>query len=248
MDMRDEQRLQGVIMAVIGPTFFSSPVGDHPAGDGLTRLQTVFAGASSADISQYLIGSGTNDEMTVSDGSANAVFDSNLNPKSLVYSDVGISQISDDAPLTYEIFWVATLDTPSPQSPGDAIKFAQFTTHLNGIDFYIRGYPNDTDILIVQSGFTTVTVTAGHSYGTQNHLALVNRSTGVMDIYLNGVRVVTGRNDNTTLAGLGTMQLGGIGRGDTRVRYYGARVRRAEMYSDSATVTPPLNPAAWGPP
>lgn len=248
MDMRDEQRLQGVIMAVIGPTFFSSPVGDHPAGDGLTRLQTVFAGASSADISQYLIGSGTNDEMTVSDGSANAVFDSNLNPKSLVYSDVGISQISDDAPLTYEMFWVATLDTPSPQSPGDAIKFAQFTTHLNGIDFYIRGVPNDTDILIIQSGFTTVTVTAGHAYGTQNHLALVNRSTGVMDIYLNGVRVVTGRNDNTTLAGLGTMQLGGVGRGDTRVTYYGARVRRAEMYPDSATVTPPLNPAAWGPP
>mgnify|MGYP003500815524 FL=1 len=235
-------------MFAVGPTFFSSPVGDHPAGDGLTRLQTTFAGASSADISQYLIGTGTLSNMTLSDGSLMGLFDSNVTTKSLVYTDVGISQVSDTAPLTYELFWKATLDTPSPQSPGDAIKFAQFTTHLNGIDFYIRGVPNDTDILIVQSGFTTVTVTAGHAYGTQNHLALVNRSTGVMDIYLNGVRVVTGRNDNTTLAGLGTMQLGGVGRGDTRVTYYGARVRRAEMYPDSATVTPPLNPAAWGPP
>ena len=229
-------------MPSVGPTFFSSPT---TTGDGLTRLQTLFAGASSADTSDYSIGSGTLSNMTLSDGYCEGLFDSNITAKTLVYTDVGISQVSDAAPLTYEIFWKATLDTPSPQSPGDVIKFAQFTTHLNGIDFCIRGVPNDTDILIIQSGYVTVTVTAGHAYGTQNHLALVNRSTGVMDIYLNGVRVVTGRDDATTLAGLGTMQLGGIGRGDTRIRYYGARVRREEVYPDDASFTPPAGPESW---
>jgi len=235
-------------MAVIGPTFFSSPVGDHPAGDGLTRLQTTFAGGSSADISQYLIGSGTNDEMTVSDGSANAVFDSNLNPKSIIYNDAGLAQQLSTSPLTYEIFWTATLDTPSPQNPGDQVKFAQFSTHLNGVDFLIAGYPNDVNIFIIQSGVTSVTVIGGNVYGALNHLALVNRTSGLADIYLNGVRVSAGRAGTGGLAPTGTMQLGGVGRGDTRVTYYGARVRRAEMYPDSATITPPLNPAAWGPP
>ena len=235
-------------MAVIGPTFFSSPVGDHPAGDGLTRLQTTFAGGSSADISQYLIGSGPNDEMTVSDGSANAVFDSNLNPKSIIYNDAGLAQQLSTSPLTYEIFWTATLDTPSPQNPGDQVKFAQFSTHLNGVDFLIAGYPNDVNIFIIQSGVTSVTVIGGNVYGALNHLALVNRTSGLADIYLNGVRVSAGRAGTGGLAPTGTMQLGGVGRGDTRVTYYGARVRRAEMYPDSATITPPLNPAAWGPP
>ncbi len=234
-------------MFAVGPTFFSSPVGDHPAGDGLTRLQTAFAGASSADISQYLIGSGTNDEMTVSDGSASALFDSNLNPKSILYNDAGLAQQLSTSPLTYEIFWQATLDTPSPQSPGDQIKFAQFNTHVNGIDFYIRGYPNDTDILIIQSGVTTITVTGAHTYGALNHLALVNRASGLADIYLNGVRVSAGRTGTGGLAGTGRMQLGGIGRGDTRITYYGARVRRAEMYT-GASFAMPSSTAAWGPP
>ena len=39
-------------MFTCGPQFFGSR-GDHPAGDGLTRLQTAFAGASAADISGF---------------------------------------------------------------------------------------------------------------------------------------------------------------------------------------------------
>ena len=230
-------------MFTVGPTFFSS-AGDHPAGDGLTRLQCTFAGASSADVSSYLIGSGTNDEMNLFEGYAQTLFDSNANPKSLLYSDVGLSLITDDAPLTYELFFKASGNT---QVPGDQIKFAQFTLHQYGLDFVIRGIPNDTDIIIKQTGFTDVYVTAGLTYGLVNHLTLVNRSTGVMDVYLNGVRVITARDNATTREPLGTFQFGGVGRGDTTLTYYGGRVRRAEMYS-GASFIPPSSTAAWGAP
>ena len=221
--------------------------GDHAINDGLTRLQTLFAGASSADVSEYLIGSGTNDEATLYDGYASLLFDSNANPKSLVYSDVGLALLTDVSSLTYEIFFTSSLDTPSPQSPGDLIKFAQFTLHQHGLDFFIKAIPDDDDIRIVQTGYVDVVVTSAHTYGVQNHLALVNRSTGVMDVYLNGVRVIEARDNGTARAGSGTLQLGGIGRGDTRIKYHGARVRRAEMYSD-ASFSAPAGPEAWGNP
>jgi hypothetical protein len=231
-------------MFTVGPTFFSSA-----GSDGLTRFQVAFAGASSADVSTYAIGSGTNDEFVLADGSASAVFDSDANPKSLVYDNAGLKQLADDSPLTYELFFTAS--DPGGgytfENPGHAIKFAQFTTHLNGISFYIQALPNDTDVKVVQSGYSDVIVTAAIVYGVQNHLAMVNRTTGVMDFYLNGVRIITGRDDATTLASTGTFQFGGVGRGDTKIAYAGGRVRREEVYS-GASPGAPSSPAAWGTP
>ena len=229
-------------MFVVGPTFFSNP-GDHTPGDGVTRFQCAFAGASSADVSSYLIGSGTNDEMTVTDGAASALFDSDLNPKSLLWNNFSMAMGSNSSPFTAEIFFRAE---EVNHDTGNIIKFAEFTFNDNGIDFYISSYPNSlTKMFVIQAGFSNVEHT-WTTYGPLHHLAFVNRTTGGTDIYIDGTRIITAR-ATWTLGSTGTVQLGGVGRGDTRMTYYGARVRGEEMYS-GASFTPPSGPSAWGPP
>lgn len=218
--------------------------GDHAAGDGLTRLQVTFAGASSNDLSPFANGPGTNDEASVFDGYCRMLFDSNANPKSLLWNDVDIVLPSATAPLTAEFFFLAT---EISHSPGDAVKFAQLSFNSTGFDFVIPPYSGGqsyTKIRIVQSGFADVYCDTT-VYGTMHHVALVNRSTGT-DIYLDGVRVITARAPYWT-GSQGTLQLGGVGRGDTQVDYYGCRVRYAEMYS-GASFTPPSGVDAWGAP
>lgn len=218
--------------------------GDHPAGDGLTRLQVTFAGASSNDLSSYANGPGTNDEATLYDGYCRMLFDSNANPKSLSWSDADIALPSATSSWTAELFFLAT---EISHSPGDAVKVAQLTFNSTGFDFYIPSYSGGlsyTKLRIVQSGFGDVDCTTT-VYGTLHHLAFVNRTAGT-DIYLDGVRVITARAPYYS-GSLGTLQLGGIGRGDTQVDYYGCRVRAAEMYS-GASFTPPSSTADWGAP
>jgi hypothetical protein len=229
-------------MIITGPFFSSPPTGDHTPADGLTRLQTAFAGASSEDISAYANGPGTNDEMTINDGYATTLFDSNLNYKSLLWDDADIILPLSTSPLTAEFFFMAE---EVNHTPGDGIKFAQFSFNSTGFDFCIPSYAYGVNyVRIVQSGFSDVEhpVTM---YGGMHHIALVNRSTGT-DIYVDGTRVIASRApyiSGTT----GTLQLGGVGRGDTRLYYYGCRVRYAEMYS-GASPGMPSGPAAWGPP
>lgn len=228
----------------VGPTFFSSPSGDHPPGDGLTRLQVTFAGASSNDLSSFALGPGVNDEANLFNGYCRMLFDSNLNQKSLLWSDSDIELPSAVAPFTAEFFFQAT---EVSHSPGDAVKFAQLTFDNTGFDFYVPPYSSGlsyTRLRVVQAGFADVDC-ATTVYDMLHHVALVNRSTGT-DIYLDGVRVIAARAPYWT-GSVGTLQLGGAGRGDTQVDYYGCRVRYAEMYS-GASFTPPAGVEAWGAP
>lgn len=233
---------------IIGPTFFSSPAGDHPAGDGLTRLQTVFAGASSADISSYAIGPGTQSGGTVYDGYYEVNL-TNLTPSSLSWTDAGLWAASDNVSHTIEWFMsVIQMAFPSPW------RYTIFRTKFGSEGRYYDVYGNATGnkLGLLREGGGVSYDTTGAAWSTNEHHAIVFRPDSTYDMYIAGQRVIAGA---TYSGGIpqgttGNVRLGGTGGDDVtplRVRYHGVRVRRAEMYS-GASFAPPISPAVWGPP
>ena len=213
-------------MAVIGPTFFSARLGDHEPGDGLTLFQTTFAGASAADVSANAIGSGSGSGLTLADGSMYGTMDGTTRTKLWDSAVIGMPARSDTR--TWEFFFNAE---EINISPGNQIKFAQFTCSIPGIDFWLQS------AAYVPNGART-----------KHHIVFTNKAvSGNNDIYVDGVRVVNDLYLGAYTAANGQFQLGGASNGDTLVTYYGARARNAVMYS-GASFTRLSGPEAWGPP
>lgn len=241
-------------MAVIGPTFFSSPVGDHPPGDGLTLFQTTFAGGSKADVSSYAIGSGATTDpagkMVASDGNLQITQNSS-DVSALVYNNASFD-IQPATSWTLEVMF--TVDAPLGR-PAGANKIMQFGFGSYVPDVYIAGESpaGVNQLYTFQSGPTFVYSNMdiiGHPPAI-HHFALVARPPGPnwLDMYLDGVRVAQNMFQSAS-GSAGNIQLGASGvSGRTYVlNFKGVRVRAEQVYPDSATITPPLNPAAWGPP
>jgi hypothetical protein len=249
--MRGEQGLQGVNMPQVGPTFFSLPLGDHPEGDGLTRLQTAFAGASSADLSTYAIGSGGNNGGTLGAGYFEIVQNS-ATFKALAWENAGLATL--DGPHCLEFFFEAFETSANPPSTCNieqhkitlmSIPTMQILGHAGGIN-NVGWVATPTG-----EGFSLISASpAVDVFGSVHHVVYQHDENGALSIWYDGVRQLDsyGTWDGSGVTGpyvyLGAT---GIGGQTITIRFYGVRVRRAEMYS-GASFTPPSSPAAWGPP
>lgn len=236
-------------MFAVGPTFFSARLGDHEPGDGLTLFQTTFAGASAADVSANAIGSGSGSGLTLADGSMYGTMDGTTRTKLWDSAVIGMPARSDTR--TWEFFFNAE---EINISPGNQIKFAQFTCSIPSIDFWLQSaayVPNGARNIFIDmsaSGNGTITVPCDVYDGTKHHIVFTNKAvSGNNDIYVDGVRVVNDLYLGAYTAANGQFQLGGASNGDTLVTYYGARARNAVMYS-GASFTRLSGPEAWGPP
>lgn len=237
---------------IIGPTFFSSPIGDHPAGDGLTRLQTAFAGASSADLSQYAIGSGGNNGGTLGEGYFEIV-QSSATFKALAYENVGL-KMQNGVAHTVEYFFEAfeTTSNPPSQCAIQQHKVTLMNVPFTRINGYSGGINNVSwSAVPTDEGFAQINASpAVDVFGSTHHVAFVHDTAGALSIYYDGVRQLDawglwdGDGTSSPYVYLGAT---GIGGQTITIRFYGVRVRRAAMYS-GASFTPPASPAAWGPP
>lgn len=239
-------------MFVVGPTFFSNP-GDHPPGDGLTRLQCLFAGASPADTSSFAIGSGVQDGGTMVSGYYDCVMDAVATfPRTQIWTSAQLLVPALSA-MTFEAFFDLIELIPQPNSNNTILSFGggdyASTLSQNG---YVASGPSAPYSLAFDVGVTgspSVYSGTAPAWGTNNHFAMVFRTTGYYDVCLNGTRVYTG-SYSAPFAPTGSVQLGGNSTAFAARReykFYGARVRAAEMYF-GASFTPPSGPAAWGPP
>ena len=234
-------------MFTVGPTFFSA-LGDHAPSDGLTRLQTLYAGASAADVSSFAIGAGTTSGLTTVAGSESGIMDGTLRYR-LWDADMGLTNRSD--PYTFEFFFNADI---IDVSPGNAIKIAQFTLKTGGVSFYLTSNayaPNgarNIDIDMTAHGLGDVYVPCEAYDGTKHHIVMTNKTgAGLSDIYVDGARQVSDADFGAGIGVTSQLQLGSNSNGDTRVTYYGVRVRRAVMYT-GASFARLSGPEAWGPP
>jgi hypothetical protein len=231
----------------VGPTFFAAS-GDHPEGDGLTRFQTTFAGGSSADVSSFANGSGTNTGGTLTAGQYEVVVDS-LSEKGLAYGvDTDLGRAINTA-YTWECFFnsatISQVDTTTAMitlrlkdSPGYIQLLVNafsnpvyYFDELNGVFTYTGGVP-----------FLAIS--------TDHHFAICVDAAGDYNTYLDGVRIAGPRNLGNIAHINGNFLLGGSragGTGQLRLRFKGVRIRRAVMYT-GASFTPPASVADWGPP
>jgi hypothetical protein len=245
---------------LVGPTFFSPPIGDHPEGDGLTRLQTAFAGGSSADISSYAIGSGTLfGDTTVSDGLLTARLVPSVSTQlNYVHPDIGRL---DSTALTIEYFFRGVEVTVNPASSVQRLMSmvhvdSMFPSSGSDAAHYMgaNGLVSSKNEIVgaAQNWYTWATNTDLYDPSVFHHVAYVwdASAAGSLSVYFDGVRVAQRDNGghrsisypNTTIA------LGGYsGTHSVTVEFKGVRVRRAMMYS-GASFTPPAGPEAWGPP
>jgi len=242
-------------MAVIGPTFFSSPSGggDHPPGDGLTRLQTAFAGASSADISIYAIGSGTNTGGTVHDG----YYEVDINSgslKNLAWVNSGLAKNTGQK-YTFEIFFEVIEVTGNRNSAVGLFDAVMFLTA--GMQASMNGYGGA--VPLANEFAYSDTINGGHTYvGSTDlpasspaihHFALSVAADATYSVYLDSSRIL-GPVAGTDFAHTsGSVSIGGVSASgeSTRLKVYGVRVRRDQMYT-GASFVPLSGPEVWGPP
>jgi hypothetical protein len=249
----------GAAVMIVGPTFFSAPIGDHPPGDGLTLFQTTFAGGSTADVSSAAIGSATIVQPVAGRVEAS---DGNLRVKLQSADDVSASWTNSSFLILNGVEWTMevlfsvigyepkfTLNRPIGQQ-----AFGSVVSGTLSRTWVAEGLSGGLNLLYtLQSG--------DYSYGSDlltanpsplHHLAFVKReSSGAsVDIYHNGQRI--GQDKSWLASGsVATISLGGFGSGADRAWFFdfkGVRVRKAQMYPDAASFTPPAGPEAWGPP
>lgn len=240
-------------MFTVGPAFYSLPRGDHPPGDGLTRLQCLFAGSSTADVSTYAIGNGGNNNGTVYDGYFEIVQDSAIfracswQHDSLGYRGDGVT------PLTVEMFYQAFETTSNPPSTClfSAINVANMSPPSTQVVGFSGGINNVNFIASpLGSGYSQPLTPAADVFGSMHHLAYTYDSTGRLAVYHDGSRQVYPVTLWASKLAGGRVDLGATGVGGGQqitFRYYGVRVRRALMYS-GASFAPLTGPEAWGPP
>jgi len=237
--------------------------GDHPAGDGLTRLQCLFAGGSTADVSSYAVGSG----VEVSSTGANVVATDGLLTVKLsgavnnyhAWSQNGMGHASG-VPHTTEIFVKAEEFDPNPAT-GSAFFTELDMYNMNASRVAFNGFASSKNTLRAYAttwynySGTVDIFDASVLGGTFHHIAWVCNgvSNDNLRVYLDGVLLVTYPAATGLLAKvaptLGEVKLGGVGAAFNQTNFYftGVRVRHAEMYT-GASFTPPTSPADWGPP
>ena len=222
--------------------------GDHPVGDGLTRLQTTFAFGNPADISTYAIGSGSETGGTLSSGKYEITQDS-ATFRAITWTHATLGRVAGTA-HTVEFFVRATEITVNPSA------LTQFATadfaNMSATTFLLAGYSasmNPLAALSLPSWYSQINDTIDAFTGQYHHCALVWDTAGQYSCYLRGVRIVTiaGTGDKSGTGGVGSISLGNTGASgqSTKFEFSGVRVRRAAMYT-GAPFTPPTSPAAWG--
>lgn len=243
---------------IIGPTFFSRQIGDHTPGDGLTRLQTAFAGGSSADISQYAIGSGTiNGSVAVTDGLLTVTLTA-LSTNRISWNNNDLRRLNSTA-LTVEFFVrVVEVTVNHASSIRQYASLDNFDNMDDGggnggtHEFGVGGYSGGINPFRAQLNTWYSGDTGYDAYGAGFvHVAYVwdASPTGSLSIYIDGVRVVLQTGGSHWISGDTILYLGGASPIFTNAvaEFTGVRVRRAEMYS-GASFVPPASPADWGPP
>lgn len=234
--------------------------GDHLAGDGLTRLQTSFAGGSSNDLSPYAIGPGViQGAASVSDGLLTVPLTAGV-AGWLRWTDSGLSKPAATA-MTYEYFvqLVEVTVNPVNGAPDIATLFnidglsdggGYSGTHHMGYN----GYDAGKNPLVAYMGGGQYLGTPSPQFDVFSagwmHIAYVYTAagSGVLSLYVNGQRIVEKIGAGAHLSGDSILTLGGyIATADVTVQFKGVRVRRAAMYS-GASFTPPAGPEAWGAP
>jgi len=237
-------------MFAIGPTLFSSARGDHTPNDGLTRLQTVFAGGSSADVSSYALGPGVNTGGTVHAGRYEITQDS-ATLRALSWQDATLGRVVNTG-HTVEFFVRVTEITVNPPS---AVQFAAADlANMSPTTFMVNGFisgKNTLAALALPGWYSSIADTVDVYTGQYHHVALVWDTAGQYSAYLRGQRIVTfpGTGDKGYAGGVGYVYLGNTGAAgqSTKFEFSGVRVRRAQMYS-GASFVPPTSPDDWGPP
>ncbi len=240
-------------MFTCGPAFFSQS-GDHPAGDGLTALQTTFDGGSSVDVSPYARGAGTNSDpvqVVVGTGEVTINLGGSLN-RSLSWSGNSLARLPNTG-YTVEYFarFIETVANPA----SSASQLAQITAfNIAVCRLGMNGFSGGINAYVAEStawyGYTSV-ADIFTTFGPYIHVAHVcdASANGDVRVYINGVRVVNYVGGALTVASpyVGTIVLGGVCGASLQAKFSGVRVRHAQMYT-GASFTPPVSPAVWGPP
>jgi len=240
-------------MFTTGPTFFAPLSGDHPAGDGLTALQTAFAGGSSVDLSSYARGAGTNSDganVIVTEGELTTVVGGSAE-RSLSWTGSNLARLPSTG-YTAEYFVQVIESSANPASNmSRGAHIDAFNTAIARLSF--NGFSGGINALVLES-LAWFAYTGGDIFtvlATSTHLALVSdaSSNGQMRMYLAGVQVAsyTVGPITKTAPYTGTVVLGGFSAAGATLKFRGVRVRHAEMYT-GASFTPPASPSVWGPP
>lgn len=204
-------------MFTVGPTFFSRSLGDHPPGDGLTRLQVAFAGSSAADVSGFAVPHSQSGG-TLGDGYYDIAIATpgGVNP-GISYDSNDIARQASGGLLTVEFF----LELRSPYTTGQNAG-GQTHVYLNNLTSLMQGGNNPIQIKTQGSGsFANVQIAnTGSAYanwlggeltptllGLKRHIALVWYADNTYAMYYNGVRMVGPTADTTYLLGSPTPTL-----------------------------------------
>lgn len=240
------------------PTW-SKKSGDHPAGDGLTRLQCLFAGASAADVSGYgetptiVRNPGPTDYVRLFEGYAQILMGNGTNYISWASNELGRRPNTGH---TIEGFFKAAENHVDPSSMMTAAKIDFLNMAISQMN--INGFSGGMNILNLLAtawyNWPDTVDAFSNRLAAYTHIAWVCDATanGDLRVYVNGDRKVlynTGSLQKTAPYA-GSVMIGTDSAGVTQNSWIycsGIRVRRAEMYT-GATFTPPASPAVWGPP
>ena len=215
----------------------------------LTRLQTEFAGSSSADVSYYAIGAGTQTGGSVSAAGYDVVL-STTSSQNLTWSSTGLAR-PVGTPLTIEVFFTCTAPTGRPLGVTRiaSVFWADTTYDTGGMDIFAFGEVAGINWFAYQDS-----INGGYSWnnetdiidGIEHHFAISMDANGVYSVYLDGTRVVNSR-PSVARVPAGSVALGGIGLSTAvNVNYSAVRVRRSQLYT-GAYVTPPASFGATDP-
>lgn len=228
------------------------PDGDHPAGDGLTRLQVAFTGGSSADVSSFALGTGTlvGTGVTINNGYLEIVENGAVD-RHLSWADDGLGRQSNGA-YTLE-FFVEPIAV-SPLQPASGIQYAIMDIATGTVmNLYQQGLLGGVNAPAIDwPGLASWGGNYDWFTGTYHHVAIVADTSNNFSFYFDGIRpfgIVTGNYNKNYSGATSAVQLGATGGVGvtTTFRFSGIRVRRAVMYS-GASFMPPASPAVWGPP
>lgn len=240
-------------MFTCGPALLTQLQGDHPPGDGLTALQTAFAGASSVDLSPYARGAGTNSDpgtVVVSDGELTVAIGGSVE-RSLSWSGSNLARLPSTG-YTAEYFVQAVETSVNPVSAmSRGAHIDGFNTAIARLSF--NGFSGGINALVLEA-LAWFSYTGGDFFtvlASPTHIALVSDASGngQMRMYLAGTQVAIYNSGPVTKVSpyTGSVTLGGISSASATLKFKGVRVRHAQMYTGT-TFTPPTSPAAWGPP
>lgn len=231
--------------------------GDHPPGDGLTRLQCLFAGGSTADVSQYLEGNATNVNngyVTVADGYCKILMGNGQNY--LAWSSNNLGR-NPNTGHTIEGFFKVEENHVNPSSSMEAVVVDMLNMALSQLK--INGYSGGVNAMnltaVTWYSYTDTGVDAFSSrLSDYTHIAWVcdDSSNGDLRVYVDGTLLVTYNTGPLTKTApySGGITIGTDDTGVTQTAWVycsGVRIRRAEMYTGSS-FSPPGSPADWGEP